>query len=171
MPDVAIQTALANEARRQELRSKVAMLRGAAGAASRVAAALNQISTENSQLLSDAQTELRSLELGAGPGVTDDFGPKSPITQMLETERFAAKSACVDFIKANPTCTAEEAIAEWTNAAIATHPTLPMPLQDGAAIQALYASRLQQLGLTTAATWEAHRGWIVATPKDTIMGL
>lgn len=171
MPDATIQTALANEARRQELRQKVATLRGASSASAAVTRALVALNADTSQQLSAAQAELLALEAGAGPGVTAEFGPKSPITQMLETERFAAKSAVIDYVKANPACTAAQAIEQWNAAAVASHPEFAGVLQSGEAMQALYAGRLAQMALITAATWEAHRGWIIATDKDTIMGL
>lgn len=164
-----IQTALANEARRQELKSKVANLRGAMSA---TASAVQRLSTLNSDAqvqLDRATTELTALEAGAGPGITADFGTKSSVTRFLEVERLAAKEAAIDFVKANPECTEVETAAVWDAAAIGSHPLLPFAIQGGLAMGRLYQLNLVTVGLTAEASWDAQRAWILQTPRELIL--
>lgn len=166
-----VQTALANEARRNELKTRIASLQGGANATASLVALLTSMNSDSAIQLGQAQGELAALEAGAGPGITADFGEKSSITQMIENERWAAKSAVIDFVKLNPTCAEEAADTVWNAAGVATHPDFPTCIQDGLVMSALYRGNLFSLGLIAEDTWEAHRDWIVATPKDTIMGL
>jgi hypothetical protein len=99
----------------------------------------------------------------------DSIGVYSSVDQLLRLERFAGKSASVDFIKGNPTCTEAEAEDSWTAAALAATglPALVVPV---ASYAALYRANLAKAGLTPDATWESQRAWIVATDKTVIMG-
>lgn len=99
----------------------------------------------------------------------DSVGFYSSVDQLLRLERFAGKAASVDFIKANPECTEAEAEEAWELAAIASTglPALVVPV---ASYAALYRANLVKAGLIPEATWEAQRAWIIATPKDVIMG-
>lgn len=166
---VDIQSALANEARRGELRQRIASLKGGADATASLVSLLTTMNGDSALQLASAQAELSALEAGAGPGITDDFGPKSSVTVVLEGERLAAKAAVIDFVKANPTCALDAAAAVWHDAALASHASLAYVLQDGLAMEALYRSNLLVMEAITDDTWEAHRDWIVATPKDKIL--
>lgn len=98
----------------------------------------------------------------------DAVGFYSSVDQLLRLERFAGKAASVDYIKAHPTCTEAEAEEAWSLAATAaTGMPLLVPV---ASYAALYRANLAAMGLTPDATWESQRAWIIATPKDTIMG-
>lgn len=99
----------------------------------------------------------------------DSVGYYSSIDLVLRTERFAGKSASVDFIKANPACTEQEALDAWAAAGLAAT-GLPGLIQDHALLGALYRTNLAAQGYTPDATWESQRAWIVATPKAVIMG-
>jgi hypothetical protein len=166
-----VQTALANEARRQELRTKVAGLQGSMDATASAVQKLNSVNSDNAIVLVAVKAELAALEAGAGPGVTENFGPKSVVTQMVEQERFAAKSATVDFVKANPACSEDEAYAVWQAAALAAHPTFLLVIQDGLVMAKLYRANLLKVGLIDEDTWAAHRQWIIVTPKTLIESL
>jgi hypothetical protein len=166
-----IQTALANEARRQELRAKIANLTGAIGATASVINKLSSVNSDTTVMLTEAKSQLTTLEAGAGPGITDDFGEKSTITQLLEAERAAAKSAAIDFVKGNPNATEDQAADAWNQAAIATHPYLQLPLQPGIAMGRLFRVNLLKMNLIASDTWEAQRAWILATSKDAILAI
>lgn len=168
MATTDVQTALANEARRQELRQKIAGLVGSMNATASAVQRLNSVNSDSQISLSAAQDELAALEAGAGPGITADFGPKSIITQMVETERFAAKDAAIDYIKANPTCSEADAAAAWNNAALASHPEFTQVIQDGLVMSALYRVNLVKANLIPDNTWESHRAFIINTAKATI---
>jgi TolA-binding protein len=163
-----IQTVFANEARRQELRQKIAGLQGSINATASAVQKLNSVNSDSQISLTEAQSELVALELGAGPGVTADFGPKSIITQMVETERFAAKDATIDYVKANPTCTEADASAAWNAAALASHPDFGKVIQDGMVMSALYRANMLKGGVISEDTWEAHRAFILNTDKAVI---
>jgi hypothetical protein len=94
----------------------------------------------------------------------DSIGEFSSVDQLLRQERFAAKSASVDYIKANPACAEADAIAAWTTAGIAATglQALIVPAENYAA---LYRANLAKAGLIPDTTWESHRAWIVATDK------
>lgn len=168
MSAIDIHTALANEARRQELKQKVARLTGSINATASIVQRLNSVNSDDRIALDSARDELAALEVGAGPGVTADYGPKSIVTQLVETERFAAKSASIDFIKDNPECTEEEVDAVWSAAALESHPEFPFVIQNGLVMSALYRANLLSAGLIPENTWEAHRTFILNTPKATI---
>jgi hypothetical protein len=169
MDTTDIQNALANEARRNELKIQVSSYQGQLNALASFIQRMSSMSNDLQQQLASAQSTLTAFEAGAGPGITDDFGPKSSITQMVEAERQAAKSAVVDYVKANPNCTEDDAAAQWATAGIASHPSFPMVLQDGKTMSALYRANLMSLNLITENTWAAQAAWIVATDKATIM--
>lgn len=99
----------------------------------------------------------------------DSVGYYSSIDQVLRQERFAGKSASVDFIKANPTCTEQQALDAWQAAGLAAT-GLPALLQNHVLLAKLYQQNLLAGGYTSEATWEAQRAWIIATPKSVIMG-
>jgi hypothetical protein len=168
---VDIQMALANEARRQEKRLKIASLQGAMNATASAIQKLNSVNNDAQIMLSEAQAELAALEAGAGPGITADYGPKSIITQLVESERCGAKDAVIDFVKANPECTEEEAAEQWKIAALASHPDFPLVIQDALAMSKLYRMNLLAAGLITENTWEAQRQWILVTSMDVINAL
>jgi hypothetical protein len=168
MTTLDIQAVLANEARRQELRQKIAGLQGSMNATASAVQRLNSVNSDAQIALAAAQDELISLETGAGPGITADFGPKSIITQLVETERFAAKDASIDFIKANPNCTEEEAAEAWNTAALASHPEFPKVIQDALVMSALYRVNLLKANLIPDDTWESHRAFILNTDKTVI---
>lgn len=163
-----VQTALANEARRSELRQKKAGLQGGADAIAALMQRSSSLLNDLQLQLSDTTSELESFEQGAGPGVTADFGPKSAVTQIVETERAAAKAAVVDYVQANPACSEDDAAGAW-NAAATAATGLTVVLQDAKSMSFLYRSRLAAAGLIAESTWEAHRDWICATPKATIL--
>lgn len=158
----------ANEARRGELRIKAAGLKSTMDATSSIAQRLNSMNSDTLVALQAVQSELAALEAGAGPGITADYGPKSIITQMVESERFAAKDAVIDYVKANPDCTEEDAAQAWDAAAIASHPDFPQVIQGALVMSALYRANLLRARIITEDTWAAHRTFIINTAKSTI---
>lgn len=166
-----IQTALANDARRSELRQKIASLRGGVDATASLLQRISSLNTDQQLQLQDAVNTLASFEAGAGPGVTDDFGPKSSVTQMIEAERYAGMAAVITFIKSNPSCTVDDAAPQWSAAALASHPTFPLLIQDGHVMATLYQANLVSAGAITENSWAAFRDWVAATPTDTIMAM
>lgn len=171
MANTDIQMALANEARRSELRQKVASLRGGMDATASLLSRISSLNNDQQIQLTETLATLASFESGAGPGVTSDFGRKSTITQMVEAERFAAKAAVVDLVKLNPATTEDEAGVEWNRAGIETHPDFPFILQDAKTFSALYRVNLMAAGIIEQNTWEAQRDWICATPKEEILAM
>lgn len=166
-----IQNALANEARRSELRQKVASLRGGVDATASLLQRISSLNTDQQQQLQEALNTLASFEAGAGPGVTDNFGPKSSVTLMIEAERNAGMAAVIAYIKANPTCTVDDAAAQWSSAAIASHPAFPTLIQDGHVMASLYQTNLVTSGTIAENSWGAFRDWVAATPTDTITAM
>ncbi|RYE76623.1 MAG: hypothetical protein EOO80_12620 [Oxalobacteraceae bacterium] len=171
MATTDVQTALANEARRGELRQKIARLQGAMGATASAVQRLSSVNSDNAMILADSQAELAALEAGSGPGITEDYGPKSTVTRMIERERWAAKSAVIDFVKANPACSEEDAAEQWRMAALASHPDFLAVMQDALVMSQLYRANLLAAKLITEDTWEAHRQWILNNPKALIEGM
>jgi len=166
---VDVQTALANEARRGELKQKVAKLTGQAEATASLGQRITTINNDTLIQLDNARAELAALEAGAGPGVTADYGQKSIISQLLETERFAAKEAVIDYVKANPECSEDDADGVWEEAALASHPQFPLVLQDGLVFSALYRANLLAGGYIAENSWAAHRQFVLNTPKDVLV--
>lgn len=170
--DAATAAILTNEARRQELRAKIALLKGQMQATSSLSTALTGMNGDAAQRLSSAQGELAALEQGAGPGVTGDFGPFSATDQALRAERFAGKAAWVDYVKANPACIEADALPAYTAAALKARPAdRQWLLHDATALRQEYSASLVRAGLIPDTTWASWRAWILATPRDVILGL
>jgi hypothetical protein len=164
-----IQEALANEARLQAARLKKSNLQGQIDATASAVQKLNSVNSDAQIALTEVQAMITSLESGSGAGITADFGPKSTVTQLVETERFAAKAAAVDFVKANPDCSEEQARDAWNAAALASHPDFPQVIQEGLVMSALYRANLLKAGLIREDSWEAHRQWILVTNRSAIL--
>lgn len=164
-----IQTALANEARRLELKTKAATLKGSIDATGVAVARLSTLNADAMRQHESVLAELTVLEAGSGPGITADFGQKSTVTQFLEAERLAAKTACIAFVKANPECTEAEAADAWDQAAISAHPYIDVAVQSGLAMGRLYAFNLAAAHMIPEATWENQRAWIITTPTEEIL--
>lgn len=161
--DPVVATHLANESRKQDLRAKVARLRGTVDALASQAQAIGVQSSDTQQMLSNAQSELASLEQGSGPGVTDDFGQYSSLEQQMQDERFAGKAAAVAFVKANPGCSEEEALGAYRGAALSIRPAdRKWLLQDPASLRKEYAAELVERQLIPDPSWESHREWILS---------
>ncbi|SRR6266568_4246561 len=172
MATTDVQTALANEARRQELRAQVASLQGQAKATAMLAEALANTNADATKQLTDARAQLTSFEAGAGPGITDDFGAYSTLEQAMRAERFAGKAAVVDHVKANPTCSEADAELAYRTAALAARPSdRQWLLVAPASLRQEYSASLVKLGLISDTTWASWAAWIVATDRDTILGL
>jgi hypothetical protein len=75
--DVAITTALANEARRNELRCRVNQIQGEVTTGANLATIISSTVGDAQRRLDAAKASLAALESGAGPGLTDDFGYKA----------------------------------------------------------------------------------------------
>lgn len=166
-----IQTALANEARRGELKQKRSKLMGAIEATASVMVRLSSVNNDALVQMENATAELAALEAGAGPGITADYGARSTIAQMLDTERFAAKEAAIDFVKANPDATEDEAMAVWDAAAMAAHPAFPFVLQSGRAMSELYRANLFARDFITEQDWASHRQFILNTDKAILVSM
>lgn len=166
---VDVTTALANEARRQELKLKVGGLKASKDSINALVLDLQAKLVNLDMQVAPVQQELTALEQGAGPGITADFGQKSIVTQLLEAERDAAKSAVIDLIKSDTTTTEAQAAAAWNIAAAATHSYLPMAVQDGLAMGRLYQLNLYTKHLISTPTWEDQKAWIITTDKSVIM--
>jgi ATP-dependent protease HslVU (ClpYQ) peptidase subunit len=74
--DQATATSLANEARQKAVKQAIAGLQGRIANASSLMAPLSDTLMDAQRQLSGKQIELSSLEAGAGPGVTDDWGDR-----------------------------------------------------------------------------------------------
>jgi hypothetical protein len=165
------QDILANEARKQELRISIAQDVGRMDATSSVMARLVSVNSDAQITLDEKRAELAALEAGGGQGVTDSYGPKSAITQLIEAEREAAKSAAIDYVKANVECTETDAAQAWDAAALAAHPEFPHVIQSGAIMVILYRANMVKGTIISDDTWEAQRAWVLATDKAAIMAM
>lgn len=167
---IEIQTALANEARRQELKFKISNLQGSANATAALQQRISALNADAARELIALQAELAALNAGAGSGITDDFGEKSSMTQLLENERRAGNSAVIDLIKSDQNATEDDATAAWEAAAAAVHQTPPdLPFQRGKYIGAAYRTRLAAAGVINADNWSEFSAWVYATDKETIL--
>ena len=132
------------------------------------ATALGSITTQ----LDAAKTALASAQASLGASTPVTIGTLSIIDQRSQTERAEGKAAAVVFIKANPTCSEDEAIAAWNAGA---SPTLPANcthfLNNAAGLLEAYIINAQALGATPDTTWASFAAFIVATPETTLLGM
>lgn len=171
MADTATMNALANEARRQEIRGKVQRLRGAAEQVGTFARDLSTTSGDIARRLASAEAELAAFESGAGPGITDSFGMRTTVDNFATEERTIGQAAAIDFIKANPECSTEEAVAAWTAGVAAWLPEGQPPTHSPEGLLQLYTRNLVAWGKIPEPTWDAFRGVVIATPKDDLLNL
>lgn len=68
---------LANETRRQNTALQAEGLKGQLQALSTAAQVIGSLSQDAGMLLATANQQLAALSIGAGPGITSDFGPKA----------------------------------------------------------------------------------------------
>lgn len=134
-------------------------------------AAFNQLAALQATAYSSmgaANNELLAVAT-ASPVALPNVGEYSQIDTLLRAERFAGKSAAIDYIKANPTCTEGDAEGAWEAAALVVTglPALIVPVGN---YSFLYKANLVKAGLIQSPTWEAQRDWIIATDKTVIMG-
>lgn len=127
-----------------------------------VLSSLNAAQGQNAATLADLQASLQAAQ--------SVYGEYSATDQVLRTERFAGKAASIDYVKANPDCTEDDATEAWTTAALAATGRSKL-FQDPGELGALYREQLVAAGLISEPTWEAQRAWIAATDKDAVMGL
>lgn len=168
--DPATQSALANEVRRQSAALQVHGLRGQMQALASAAQVISSLSQDAAKSYAAANQEMAALQLGAGPGLTGEFGPYSAIDQLLRKERFAGKSASIDAIQANPEISQADAEVAWVVAARAATGLERLGVEPGF-YGAIYRKQLHAAGRIAEPTWEAQRAWIVATDKAEIMGI
>ena len=114
-----------------------------------------------------AATDALNAAMAAG-AQAGPVGTYSTVDQLLQKERFAGKSACIDFVKANPTCAEADAIAAWTAAGIAAT-GLTALIVPAATYEAMFEQNLLALKLIPEATWANLQAWMVATDKTIIM--
>jgi hypothetical protein len=162
-----IQTIMANEARRRELQIKIAATKGELNATSSLQKNISAVNADASIMLSDLQAQLDALNAGAGAGVTADFGEKTELTQLLETERKAGAQAVIALIKSSEKTTEEEAVAAW-EAAAAKATGAELCAQRGRVIGLAYRQRLAQKGMIASVEWSDFSAWIAATNVDEI---
>jgi hypothetical protein len=164
-----VHTILANEARKTEIRQKIARFRGVLETTSSVINKLSSVNDDTTISLNRAIDELAALEMGSGPGVTDTYGPKSKLTLLLDRERLAAKEAVYELVQKNPKCTEAEAVMAWDRAAISTHKDLfEYPLQSGSVFLRVYRTLLVKMAQIREDSWEAQRQWLAKTPRAKI---
>ena len=171
---------LAREALIRDLRAKCHRLEGEVNATASIVplldlnpsaakAAVAALNQEGRNALAQARMDLARTE-AQGSSALDAYGKASDITQILLNERQAGKRGAWEAVQADPECSEADAVAAWTAAALA-ETGLPTLTQDPIALAGLYRERLVRAGLATEPTWEAQRAWILATDKDTVMGL
>ena len=134
------------------------------------AVAADQANQQAIQNLQGARSILATAKdtLNTAMAAGGTVGTYSTVDQLLQKERFAGKSACIDFVKANPTCAEADAIAAWTAAGIAATglTALIVPAQT---YEAMFEQNLLALKLIPEATWANLQAWMVATDKTIIM--
>jgi hypothetical protein len=162
---------IANEARRQELRAKVAALKAEAGAFAVVAQILSSTNGDAIRRLNQTQNELAALEAGAGPGVTDNFGMRTSVDNFATEERTVGQGAAVDFIQANPECSEAEAVAAWLDGVAAWLPEGQLPTHSPQGLLNLYIRNLMAWGKLGEPTWDSFRAFVAITPKDVLLGM
>ena len=95
-------------------------------------------------------------------------GTISSVTLLEVAERNSGIQGASEYVKLNPTCAQEDAIAAWTSAAT-TSTGLPALIQDPNLLFILYTTNLQSAGIIPDKTWESLRSWIITTPIQEIL--
>jgi hypothetical protein len=98
--DPTLATALANEARRVELKTATANLEGQVAAIASQSQILAQQAGDISRRLQTKKAELAALEAGAGPGITEDFGAREDILAAFIAQAEQAGTITADMAQA-----------------------------------------------------------------------
>lgn len=166
------QAALANERRWQELKRKESKLLGLLDGMDRARTSLISQGSEASSELIATRAKINEFEAGFGEGLADDFGAYSDLEQAMRAERFAGKQATLEYVKANTTCTEEDATIAYTTAALTARPADKQYLiQTPHSLFLEYAYTAMKAGLIPDTTWESFRNFVVVTPADVLMGM
>jgi hypothetical protein len=167
------QTALANEARRQELKQRVARLKGFIDAVTQFNNSAAPVINDVAVKINAAQADLTALDEGEGQGLTVDYGAYSTIEQSMRAERFAGKAAAIDYVKSNPECSLNDAVGAYVVVAMQTRPPdRQYLLQDPTSLLTEYRLNAVALGAIPAESgWEGFRQLVYATPKEVLMGM
>jgi hypothetical protein len=166
--EMEIKQAFTNEARRRELQVKIATLQGELNATASIQKQISSVNVDAGMMLSDLQAQLSALNAGAGMGMTADFGEKTLLTQLLESERKAGAQAVIELIKTNEHATEDEAIAAWEKAA-AKATGAELCVQRGRVISLAYRARLAQKRIIVSESWSDFAKWVFETNLNDIL--
>ena len=146
MPDLAL--SLAN------LKGRNDGTNAAKALVDQLAAALSVQQVQNAQEIAAVVEQLQGV---AGYRLT------SAVDDRALAERTAGQGAVIDFLKAQPEATVEEAQAAWVEAAHAVRTDRTLLLHDPAGVLEEYQAN------SGTATWEEFRALVVATDKALLM--
>lgn len=160
--DKDISQALATEAKRKQLQSRIAARQAEVRLATSFISMMNTAMSDAKRSLEQARGEAEGLET-AGSGLTDSFGYKSKTARALELEREKGRAAVVALVREGDDITFEEAVTEFEAAA-------ETRLLSGRGILLWYRTRLLEDGKIHESSWQAHRQWI-RNASDEELGL
>lgn len=165
------QTLLLREARLRDLRQLTATLEGKTNATAALAATLSQANQQARTLLTDARRELAALE-AQGEGALDRYGAFSGTDLYLRKERWEAKAAGFNHLKAHGDAPQADVAAAMEARAleIALAASLANPLLDHPQLLGWYVTASHQQGLIPEATWEAFKAWALGASEEEVLG-
>ncbi|WP_163998691.1 hypothetical protein [Pyxidicoccus caerfyrddinensis] len=162
----------AMEARRRELMTQLARVRGyldASAASSKYFARINQ----DTQVQRDElERQLRELDAGGTAGLTDDWGKYSALELAAQEDRYAAKAGCYDWLVAHPMATLAEAAAELERLMLEARSAAGRPwlLLRGEGLVREWQANAFARGLIPEDDWAVFRDWLLVIGKDAALG-
>ena len=150
-----------------DLTTSLALLNGRKEAFLAIRGHLNSLSsTLEANLSANAQeiaTAVSALQGIAGVRQT------SSVDDYCLNERTIGQGAAIDFIKANPECSEEEALSAWLEAVTAA---IPVVTHDPKGLLKLYVGNMAgQMATPGDTAWEAFRAFVGMTDKSKLMGM
>lgn len=158
----------ANEARKRELRVKLARVKGqldASASASKFFARINQ----DTQIQRDElERELVAMEEGGAAGVLDAWGRLSTFESAARKERRGAKERCYGWLAANPAAEQQACAAELGRLMLEQRTAAGRPwlLQDPLGLLSEWQANAHAAGLIAENTWLAFRTWLLGVGRE-----
>ncbi|ADO68695.1 hypothetical protein [Stigmatella aurantiaca] len=162
-----IQKLNAVEAKKRELRVRVARIRGqldASAAATKFFARVNQDTQIQKE---EAEAELRALEESGSSGITDGWGEFTAVDGIAKGERRAGALKGYGWLVLNPQGEVAEFVAA-VETGLHEHATAggrSVPLQRGGQLVALWVCCTYEAKKSEAPSWEAFRAALLTAPE------
>lgn len=152
------------EAKKRELRVKLAKIRGELGASAAASKFFARINQDTQIQREQAEAELRALEESGAIGILDGWGMFTPTDRAAKSERKAGATRGYEWLLLNPTGD-PQGFSDAVNSGMQEHATAAgraQPLQRTAQLVPLWIGFAFAAKKISSADWPSFRGLLLA---------